>query len=80
MTNPIVIEHNVATGEILEREMTKAEANARAEQEATALAAEETKLATTQIYAQVLDTKISKDMLALSKQFEISNNNLKIAK
>jgi site-specific recombinase XerD len=39
-----------------------------------------TKLATTQIYAQVLDTKISKDMLALSKQFEISNNNLKIAK
>ena len=45
MTNPIVIEHNVATGEILEREMTKAEANARAEQEATALAAEETKLA-----------------------------------
>jgi len=38
MTNPIVIEHNVATGEIVEREMTKAEADARAKQAAEALA------------------------------------------
>lgn len=39
-----------------------------------------TKLATTQIYAQVLDTKISKDMLALSKQLEVTENVLKKAK
>lgn len=39
-----------------------------------------TKLATTQIYAQVLDTKISKDMLALSKQLEEINVKLKKAK
>jgi len=40
MSNPIVIEHNVATGEIVEREMTKAETDAKAAQEAKALAAE----------------------------------------
>jgi hypothetical protein len=40
MTNPTVIEHNVVTGEIIEREMTKAEADARTKQEAEALANE----------------------------------------
>jgi len=45
MTNPIVIEHNVATGEIIEREMTEAEATARAAQEAEALAVQAAKAA-----------------------------------
>jgi len=39
-----------------------------------------TKLATTQIYAQVLDTKVSKDMLALSRQLETTDKRLKKVK
>lgn len=43
MTNSIVIEHNVATGEITEREMTAKETADRQAQESAALQAEATK-------------------------------------
>jgi len=63
MTNPIVIEHNVATGEIVEREMTKAETDAKAAQEAEALAAE---------------TKAAADKAALLKKLGITEAEAKL--
>ena len=45
MSNPIIVIHNVQTGEIVEREMTQAEFDERAAAEAATLEAEAQKAA-----------------------------------
>ena len=55
MTNPIIRIHDVETGEVIDREMTSAEAAAHAKSEAKFLADEQVKAAKVEAKAALLE-------------------------